>query len=830
VRTFTYTNAGLATAANALGHTIGVGRSPNGAITSMTTPRQKTYIIGRNDYGDATSIRNPLNHTTTYEVDSMGRTAAVVTPMLHRTAIRYDRRGRVTGVRLPTGAEWGIRHDRGGRVVERTDALGRKTRHAYDTYGRLASVTDPLQGTTRFTYDIMSRLTGITDANGRTTRRQIDAYGRVTRVTFPDDRFESYTYYADGRLHTVTDRKGVVTTFHRDELGRLTERTFSDGSPSVTYHYDPRGRLDSAANGADTLTWGYDDADRLLSEGSSFNGSAVSYSYDDDGHRRTVSLDSVELATYDWDDASRFTSLGWGGHTFGFDYDHDGRRRLLTYPNGVSTTYGYDDDARLRTLSTALNQTVLSGAAYTHDAVGNRLSKTTPLFAEAYVYDALDRLVNVERTAGGPSHGHFAYDPVGNRLRDQVDDAVATMVFDEGNRALSRTGGGTLTVRGQLDEPGQVKVNGQAVGMMPGNVFETDLPAVAGDNDFAVEARDVRGNLRTGTYRVNVPAATITYAHDDNGNLAQAVESTGTWTYEWTAENQLRRVRRDGVEVARFAYDPMGRRIEKVAGGTTIRFAYDGVDILRETRSGAESGVYRHVHGPGIDEPLATQDGLGTSYHHADGLGSIVATTDAAGTVTSRRQYDAWGRMLVGAERPGYAFTGREWDPETGLYYYRARYYDPRIGRFLSEDPIGFAGGLNLYSYVANDPVARLDPSGENPIVVVVAGAAIVVGAIAVVSPNFREWLGFTGQESFEEFAGEVSHNPFIDLVTSAHEIAPYMESQIEEIMVQRVFSCMDRPWDPNCTPLMEGARDYCKVRRPKTSQGQQACEICAAP
>ncbi|MFN8091783.1 MAG: RHS repeat-associated core domain-containing protein [Vicinamibacteria bacterium] len=100
---------------------------------------------------------------------------------------------------------------------------------------------------------------------------------------------------------------------------------------------------------------------------------------------------------------------------------------------------------------------------------------------------------------------------------------------------------------------------------------------------------------------------------------------------------------------------------------------------------------------------------------HADGLGSIVATTDAAGNVTSRRQYDTWGNLELGADQPGYAFTGREWDPETGLYYYRARYYDLKLGRFISEDPIGLGGGINSYSYVGNQPVNATDPMGLMP-------------------------------------------------------------------------------------------------------------------
>jgi RHS repeat-associated protein len=100
------------------------------------------------------------------------------------------------------------------------------------------------------------------------------------------------------------------------------------------------------------------------------------------------------------------------------------------------------------------------------------------------------------------------------------------------------------------------------------------------------------------------------------------------------------------------------------------------------------------------------------SYFHADGLGSITKMTDSAGAVVHTRQYDAWGNMEQGADQPGYAFTGREWNPETDLYYYRARYYDPQVGRFSSEDPIGAKGGINYYLYSGNRPTTSFDPFG----------------------------------------------------------------------------------------------------------------------
>jgi RHS repeat-associated protein len=196
---------------------------------------------------------------------------------------------------------------------------------------------------------------------------------------------------------------------------------------------------------------------------------------------------------------------------------------------------------------------------------------------------------------------------------------------------------------------------------------------------------------------------------DPNGNLTTKTEGTDTWTYTWNAENQLTRVEKNSIEQARFSYDPLGRRVEKIAGGVTTSYTYDEDDVLREVRG---STTLKYVHGPAIDEPLAADDGASLSSFHADALGSVVRMTNATGAVTLTRMYDAWGTLETGGNEPGYSFTGREWDPETGLYYYRARYLDPRTGRFATEDPIRFAGGVNFYSYAGNDPGNNIDPFG----------------------------------------------------------------------------------------------------------------------
>jgi RHS repeat-associated protein len=201
---------------------------------------------------------------------------------------------------------------------------------------------------------------------------------------------------------------------------------------------------------------------------------------------------------------------------------------------------------------------------------------------------------------------------------------------------------------------------------------------------------------------------------DSNGNLSQKVEGGISWTYVWDAENRLKWVCNttpctEAGAVAAFKYDPLGRRVEKVAGGVTTTYTYDRLEILREL---AGASTLKYIHAVDVDEPIAQQDGTGTlTYLHADGLGSVVKATNPAGAVIATRRYDAFGNLELGTSN-GYAFTGREWDSETGLYYYRARYYLPSIGRFLSEDPSGRQDGPNLYQYALSNPVRYSDPMG----------------------------------------------------------------------------------------------------------------------
>jgi len=207
----------------------------------------------------------------------------------------------------------------------------------------------------------------------------------------------------------------------------------------------------------------------------------------------------------------------------------------------------------------------------------------------------------------------------------------------------------------------------------------------------------------------------VPYTYDSNGNTLSKRNGSGTTSYAWDFENRLTSVTLPTGSLVTFKYDPFGRRINKTfpAGSTT--YVYDGDNIIEELTGSTGTLSERYTYGPGVDEPLVGQRQPLIFYYEADGLGSVTSLTTPTGTVAATYTYDSFGFMTnsTGSATNWFRYTARQFDSDTALYYYRARYYDPTTGRFLSEDPIGFKGsGTNFYAYAHNSPVNLIDPSG----------------------------------------------------------------------------------------------------------------------
>ncbi|MGA9413411.1 MAG: RHS repeat-associated core domain-containing protein [Terriglobales bacterium] len=241
-----------------------------------------------------------------------------------------------------------------------------------------------------------------------------------------------------------------------------------------------------------------------------------------------------------------------------------------------------------------------------------------------------------------------------------------------------------------------------------------------------------------------------TTALDANGNTLS--DSSGK-QYSWDFENRLTQAIVPGTGTTTFRYDPFGRRIQKSGPLGTTNYLYDG-KVLLETIDQNGSILARYTQGANVDEPLAEVGSGGVDFYQQDGLASVTSLSNSSGTLANTYTFDAFGKLTAstGTLANPFQYTGRESDQETGLYYYRARFYDSSVGRFITEDPIGFRAGIDFYRYVRNNPVDMIDPTG------LCEHCSIVVRCHAPSNITFLGWLGYAHCESAVVDANGVTH------------------------------------------------------------------------
>src|SRR5271154_4249889 len=299
----------------------------------------------------------------------------------------------------------------------------------------------------------------------------------------------------------------------------------------------------------------------------------------------------------------------------------------------------------------------------------------------AYGYDNLSRLLSVSHAKSGTTldGATYAVDNAGNRTSrtPQPSGTASNFTYDPIYELTQVTQGASTTESYTFDPVGN------------------RLSNLAGSG-WSYNSSNELGS-RTG----------FTYTYDYNGNTTSKTDSTGTTNYTWDYENRLINVNLPGSGgTVTFKHDPFGRRIEKTTSSTTSIYAYDGDGLVEETNSSG-TAVARYSLGLNIDEPLAMLRSSTTSYYDADGLGSVTSLSSSAGSLAQTYGYDSFGKQTSssGSLTNPFQFTAREFDAETSLYYYRARYYDPNVGRFAAEDPLAFSGGVEFYVYTNHNTV-----------------------------------------------------------------------------------------------------------------------------
>jgi RHS repeat-associated protein len=649
------------------------GRPTGEIVEPESEDEQATTFEVQPNTGLRLAETDSLGHTTEFEYDSNGNVTEVTrlagTEDAQTTKFSYQPgTSWLTEVVDPLGHATKYEYGSKGELLKRTDPLGHATSLKYNAAGQVSAITNAMNETTAFGYS-MGDLTSITDPLGRTTSRYVDGLGRVLAVTAPGGEHTRYAYNEPGQLTSHTSPSGAVTAIEYD----------ADGNPiKIT---DPRGK---------ETTMTYDVMDRLETENDPL-GNTAEWSYDKAGNLVEEVSPRGKMATFSYDPLRRLetASFGVSGLTAEstIDYDYDDANRLTGVDDSASGEYAIDRDPLGRIDS-------LEGpggtVSYAYDAAGRRESMSaTALEPVTYSYDNADRLTGLSR--GSESVG-LEYDnadrPTAVTLPNGIEQEYG---YDAASQTTSITYKDGATTLGSIEYA--YDANGRQEAMW-GSYARLNLPQALNASEYNADNQLVK-------------RGSVEYGYDKDGNLI----SDEANDYSWNARGELTGI--SGETSASFGYDPFGRRIEKTIGGTSIDSLYDGANVALESEEGTPSGAT--LYGLRADQLFARATASGTDSYLTDRLGSTIALADAAGEVTTSYAYEPFGAATsTGAASDNtFQFTGRENDG-TGLQYNRARYYSPEAGRFISQDPAGFAGsGSNLFLYGYGDPLGFVDPTGE---------------------------------------------------------------------------------------------------------------------
>ncbi|NUO95714.1 MAG: RHS repeat-associated core domain-containing protein [Gemmatimonadaceae bacterium] len=712
-----------------------------GAPTRVDEPLGRITLVSRDEHGRPTRIQEPSGRVQKLVYEGANLQQAIDSTANRSVFILYGANGRPSHVMPSDGpGTWYDRYDtpladrlRADSLHVRVDGSDGITRVVYDGKGRVQETGDPANHptryyysatgfqntdsvttsgprTTRFGYDGVGRLASTRDAAGKLFRTEYDALNRVLRAIGPvndttiygyDARFlrsvrdamgqvYGFTPNALGWVETATDPRGAITTTGYDAAGNVVSTTDRRGR-TVTATYDALGQLASRTADGATTTFSTDPLGRFTT---SANAVSVDTMYFDVLGRKTLEVSHRGTRGYvitsGYDARNRRSSVTANGWMTGYHFNALGQLDTLTDVGGGKTSMLYDIEGLLVATKLPSGVQVSTPGAPTHGA-GEITYSTTALnsaLGALHTYDPLARLGD-RLNAAGTSGREFRYDDVG-RLTGFADFSIPQNCYRDPDTKERTCNGGD-------------KAYGGASAL-----YTYDAVGNRTDNGAAVEL---------GNRLARFGADSLIYFAD--GSLQQRLKAGCATdcqhTLQWNSLGQLDGVWLSNTGWITYGYDGWGRRVRRteVATGQTTWYVYDGDDLalVADDASGL-THVYSNY--PGVDRPHSVRTGGAMYYQQLEASGNVVGLIRSDGTLAASYRYDPFGRVVdsTGGVAQHLRYKGREADPSTGLVYMRARWYDPSLGRFIAEDPIGLAGGVNQYAYAGNDPINGRDPMG----------------------------------------------------------------------------------------------------------------------
>jgi RHS repeat-associated protein len=740
----------------------------SGSVTQATDAagRQWTYTYAANGIDRLTTSNTTsgtqLLETRTYNGLHLPLTITGANGKTDHFA--YNAAGQLTRHTDPLGQVTSLTYDSSAHLKSITGAISTaKYSFAYDSVSRIASVTDPAGSIVHYTYDAADRplkttypdgttsqlaytlldLTSSTDRLSQKTRYSYDADRELTTTTDPLGNVTHRGYNLAGKLDSITDANGHTTTFVLDNESRVTAKQFANGT-SVSVAYESSlsriATITDALSQTTDFTYNADNSTATVSYGAQQATPSVSFTYDPIYPRPTSMTDGVGTTTYSYYPVSSSPVLGANQlqsisspiagtsstDTIGYTYDAL-NRAIETTVNGVAQSIGFDALGRVTSASNPLDTFTYSYSDGTSRITGVS-SNAGPTAALSYFGPTGDELLqqqNITTHSGGTSLAQFGYtynadDNVKTLAVSSPSAQTTTYAYDTANRLVS-------------------------------GLIGTGTPQYAYGYDHASNLLSITPNGPTQSFSYTSTNSITSGTYDANGSLTVLSGNS----YKWDGANRVVRFANSANNTgSSFTYDGLGRLVRVVdthAGAITADHSYTWCGSVRclahdNTQSGSPVSTQYFDQGAIIG---------GTAYYYVkDQLGSVTQLVSSTGTVASQYSYDPYGNQTTvsGTLVSDIGYAGYFYHGVSGLEFALYRAYDPTHARWLNRDPIGEAGGVNLYAYTDGNPTNYNDPSGQCPWCVA-AGIGSIVGAAFNAYNNYNAYKSgqITGYQYFTD-------------------------------------------------------------------------------
>ena len=755
----------ISSVVNADGSTVTYIYDSFGRLKSKTDPMGNIISYIYDDLGRVTRETNALGYVTTRTYDKVGNIVRVLDAAGNITAYTYDALGHMTSLTDAMGGTYTYEYDGQGNIISEVNPLGIKQQFTYNDRNKVESYTNGEGEITNYDYNAKGNLVAEMLPNGNVISYEYDELDRLIEISDNLGLIASYAYDGNGNKVSVTDGLGNTKTYTYDALNRRTKESLPSGN-ITTYEYDNNSNLLTItdAKGAKT-SYAYSSLNQQISHTDAL-GAKTQFEYDGNGNLTRATDAKGNVTTYAYDALNQNTAITFAnglsmqysydelgrvisskdraGREFRYTYNPLGKMLSKSYPDGTTDKYTYDGISRM---VSAINKD--AAVYFTYDRVGRALSETLNEKVSKYSYD----IANGERQLTYPS-GMKVVEKLNSRnLITSVflnGNEVVTMDYNVAGQKATRSYANGITTSYGYNENGWLKyifadneimsleIDYDAIG----NIIErrdkldNSLSEIYGydlisqlttfKRGTAIEQSyqfDMLGNRvkvvdngftsnyttnNVNTYTGITGSLSFTPQYDDNGNMLN--DENHTYAYDFN--NKLVSV---DDNITTFKYDALGRRIAK----NNTLFYFMGDQVVEEVTNGITSSF---LYGNYIDEILLIKNVDNVYYYHTNNIGSTTTISDSNGAIVEKICYDAYGLpSILDADGNSIAqsiigntilFTGREFDNQSGLYYYRSRYLHPLIGRFMQKDSLMFIDGMNDYSYVSNSVINKIDPYG----------------------------------------------------------------------------------------------------------------------